>query len=234
MTTPPRRGNNPATRLKGRAKTLPFPFCTWSIQLAAGWRSGVTQASHRALLVNREPLFNVPPVVVAVLAVLVLIHVVRIFILSEQQDIEFLLTFAFIPARYDSSVVLGGALPGEGADVWTFVTYALLHADWTHLAVNTVWLLPFGTAVARRFGAQRFLAFFAVTAAAGAALHLATHAGEEPLSYEHGFPLRLVAPGRRGFEWVKWITRVEVLTAPDPGQVLGIFTSSFTDAGRGG
>ncbi len=62
---------------------------------------------------------------------------------------------------------------------------------------------------------------------------LATHVGEEPLSYEHGFPLRLVAPGRRGFEWVKWITRVEVLTAPDPGQVVSIFTSSFTDAGRG-
>ncbi len=62
---------------------------------------------------------------------------------------------------------------------------------------------------------------------------LATHLNEEPLSHEHGFPLRLVAPGRRGFEWVKWITHVEVLTAPDPGQVLSIFTSSFTDAGRG-
>ncbi|HEV2583059.1 MAG TPA: molybdopterin-dependent oxidoreductase [Ktedonobacteraceae bacterium] len=63
---------------------------------------------------------------------------------------------------------------------------------------------------------------------------LATHVDEEPLSHEHGFPLRLVAPGRRGFEWIKWITRIEVLTAPDPGQVLSIFTSSFTDAGRGG
>ncbi len=62
---------------------------------------------------------------------------------------------------------------------------------------------------------------------------LATHSGEDSLSHEHGFPLRLVAPGRRGFEWVKWITRVEVLTAPDEGQVLSIFTSSFTDAGRG-
>jgi DMSO/TMAO reductase YedYZ molybdopterin-dependent catalytic subunit len=62
---------------------------------------------------------------------------------------------------------------------------------------------------------------------------LATHIDEEPLSHEHGFPLRLVAPGHRGFEWVKWITRVEVLSAPDPGQVLSIFTSSFTDAGRG-
>jgi DMSO/TMAO reductase YedYZ molybdopterin-dependent catalytic subunit len=62
---------------------------------------------------------------------------------------------------------------------------------------------------------------------------LATHVGSEPLSHAHGFPLRLVAPGRRGLEWVKWITRIEVLTTPDPGQVLSIFTSSFTDAGRG-
>ncbi len=62
---------------------------------------------------------------------------------------------------------------------------------------------------------------------------LATHLNEEPLSHEHGFPLRLVAPGRRGFEWVKWITHIEVLTSPDPGQVLSIFTSSFTDVGRG-
>ena len=62
---------------------------------------------------------------------------------------------------------------------------------------------------------------------------LATHIDEEPLSYEHGFPLRLVAPGRRGFEWVKWITRIEVLTELDVGQVVSIFSSSFTDAGRG-
>jgi membrane associated rhomboid family serine protease len=130
--------------------------------------------------VKREPLFNIPPVIVAVLAVLALVHAVRIYVLSEQSDIEFLLTFAFIPARYDTSIVLGGVLPGGfGAQLWTFMTYALIHADWTHFGVNAVWLLPFGSAVARRFGPLRFLAFFAVTAAAGAALHLATHAGEQ-------------------------------------------------------
>ena len=131
------------------------------------------------LPVKREPVFNIPPVVVALLAVLVLVHAVRTLVLSEQQDLEFLLTFSFIPVRYDSSVVLGDTLPGGGADIWTFVTYALIHADWTHLAVNAIWLLPFGSAVARRFGASRFLAFFVVTAAAGAAVHLATHAGEQ-------------------------------------------------------
>jgi len=62
---------------------------------------------------------------------------------------------------------------------------------------------------------------------------LATHVEDEPLSHEHGFPLRLVAPGRRGFEWVKWIVRIDVLTAPDPGQVVSIFTSSLSDSGSG-
>src|SRR6187551_1910519 len=100
-------------------------------------------------------------------------------LLTNEQNVEFLLTFAFIPARYDTSVVPGGALPGGGgAEVWTFVTYSLIHADWTHFGVNAIWLLPFGSAVARRFGTYRFIAFYAVTAAAGALAHLVTHAGE--------------------------------------------------------
>ncbi len=46
-------------------------------------------------------------------------------------------------------------------------------------------------------------------------LLLATHVGDEELSAEHGFPLRLVAPGYRGYGWVKWISEVEV--SRDPG-----------------
>jgi multisubunit Na+/H+ antiporter MnhG subunit len=81
----------------------------------------------------------------------------------------------------------------------------------------------------------RYISFISITSyrwslpleEARAAL-LATHIDDQPISHEHGFPLRLVAPGRRGFQWVKWITHVEVLTEPDPGQVISIFTSSFT------
>jgi hypothetical protein len=62
---------------------------------------------------------------------------------------------------------------------------------------------------------------------------LASHVGGERLSHDHGAPLRLVAPGRRGFEWVKWIVRIEVLTAPDAGQIVSLYSSSFTPAGRG-
>ena len=39
---------------------------------------------------------------------------------------------------------------------------------------------------------------------------LATHVGGAPLSRGHGFPARLVAPDKRGFEWVKWVERIEV------------------------
>jgi membrane associated rhomboid family serine protease len=127
---------------------------------------------------SREPILNVPPVVVATLGLMGLVHAARLF-LSRQADLEFLLAFAFIPARYDAGILPGGGLPGGwGAQIWTFVTYALIHADLMHLGINAVWLLAFGTPLARRLGTTRFLAFFTVTAIAGAAAHLATHAGE--------------------------------------------------------
>ncbi len=44
-----------------------------------------------------------------------------------------------------------------------------------------------------------------------AALLLATAVAGRPLSRGHGAPARLVVPGHRGFAWVKWVTRIEVL-----------------------
>ncbi len=43
---------------------------------------------------------------------------------------------------------------------------------------------------------------------------LATHVTGERLSHGHGFPVRLVAPTRRGFEWVKWVTEIEITETP--------------------
>jgi DMSO/TMAO reductase YedYZ molybdopterin-dependent catalytic subunit len=62
---------------------------------------------------------------------------------------------------------------------------------------------------------------------------LATELGGEALSHGHGAPARLVAPGERGFVWVKWLVALEVIDQPDLGQLLAINTSSLSPAGRG-
>ena len=45
-------------------------------------------------------------------------------------------------------------------------------------------------------------------------LLVATGVGGRPLSAGHGAPARLVAPGRRGFWWVKWLSSIEPSDTP--------------------
>lgn len=41
---------------------------------------------------------------------------------------------------------------------------------------------------------------------------LATHVGGEPLAHPHGSPVRAVIPSRRGWFWVKWLTKIELFS----------------------
>lgn len=126
---------------------------------------------------SREPVLNIPFGMTAVLVIMAGIHGLRA-LLPLATDAEVIWTFGFVPARYDASVLAGRFPGGVGAEIWTFLTYAFLHADLTHIAFNMLWMLPFGSAVARRFGTTRFFVFFAVTAIAGALAHLVTHQHE--------------------------------------------------------
>ncbi|HEY6259657.1 MAG TPA: rhomboid family intramembrane serine protease [Xanthobacteraceae bacterium] len=124
----------------------------------------------------REPAFNLPPVVLGLVAWLCFIHVMVALVLPVDETERLLELFAFEPLRYHATDALEIALPGGiPAAIWTFVTYAFFHANWPHLVFNLIWLVAFGTPVARRFGAWRFLAFFVFTAAGGALAHLVTH-----------------------------------------------------------
>jgi membrane associated rhomboid family serine protease len=144
-------------------------------------RSGVILSEPSAPK-PREPIFNIPAPITITIAVLVLVQLARIFLLTDEQDADFILAFGFIPARYSGGVAIGSLPGGFAADLWTFFTYAFIHADWTHLGFNLAWLVPFGSALARRFGAWRYPLFMLVTAAFGALAHLATHLGAiEPM-----------------------------------------------------
>jgi membrane associated rhomboid family serine protease len=124
----------------------------------------------------REPILTLPGALSAYVLLLAVIHL-RVLL---PPDLEYwtIEVFGFIPKRYDSTLLATPFPGGSPAKVWSFVTYSLLHANLSHIGFNVLWLLPFGSAVARRFGAARFFLFMAVTAIAGALAHLITHEHE--------------------------------------------------------
>ena len=125
----------------------------------------------------REPILTLPGALTAYVALLALIHVGRLLLPPELDDLVIEM-FGFIPKRYDQTLLATPFPGGAGAKIWSFVSYSLLHANLSHIGFNVLWLLPFGSALARRFGAVRFFVFMAVTAAGGALAHLLTHEHE--------------------------------------------------------
>lgn len=125
-----------------------------------------------------QPMFNVPPAVLGLAVALIASHVIAAVVLGDRYS-EWLSWFAFVPARYDVAVdgvryVFGGA---PLTDYTAFFTYAFMHGDFTHLGMNTIWLLAMGSAVAQRIGGLRFMLFFLAATMGGAALHLVLHWG---------------------------------------------------------
>jgi membrane associated rhomboid family serine protease len=144
---------------------------------------------------TREPILNVPAAVVATLALLAVIHG-GLALLPDDIDETVVWTLAFIPARY---VSLSGDIPGGPLAAWTsFVTHQFVHGDVTHLLINSAWLLVFGSAVARRIGAGRFLVFGVVCGIAGALTFMGVRWGEAvPMVGASGAISGLMAAGFR-------------------------------------
>jgi membrane associated rhomboid family serine protease len=150
---------------------------------------------HRVTL-RREPMFNAPAVVIILTVILLAIQAALNSAPDSVQD-RVIRDFAFIPGRLTIAIwpqrlidlldransdptaleqaremrelrVLSG-----GTKPWTLLTYAFLHGSWTHVLLNSIWLIAFGPPIARRFGSPRFLLFMAVTAIASALAHWA-------------------------------------------------------------
>jgi membrane associated rhomboid family serine protease len=144
---------------------------------------------------DREKIFNIPFVLVALVGSMLGIHLLR-QLLPVDQDISALIHFGFVPGRFtyffDPGRIAKVIAAAQQADPmqaeidraflnnggplwWTPLTYAFLHANWAHVGFNALWLVAFGAPVARRFGNQRFIAFCLGGAVAGALAHLVTH-----------------------------------------------------------
>ncbi len=119
----------------------------------------------------RQRVFNLPRVVVALIAACAAIHGLQVYLLSLDPDMWELVFYkaAFIPLLYS------GQFEMDVFAITAPLSYSLLHASLPHLAVNMIWLAAFGSPLANRMGASRFLLFWAVTAIAAAALHYVLH-----------------------------------------------------------
>jgi membrane associated rhomboid family serine protease len=125
---------------------------------------------------GQTPVFNAPAVVLVVIGVLVAVHV-ALALLDESWRVFAYYALALIPVRWTDP-----AYPMlEGSQYWSLASYMLLHADWMHLLFNALWLLVFGTPVARYLGARRFLVLCLVAGVAGGLASLALHWGQEIL-----------------------------------------------------
>ncbi|MFZ4787088.1 MAG: rhomboid family intramembrane serine protease [Beijerinckiaceae bacterium] len=143
---------------------------------------------------QREPVFNLPPVITALLLLMGAIFFVMV-LLPEEMGSFLLLDWSFIPARFAAGLGLdplaalqtasGQKLSAEDAVIiqflteedtmrpWTLLSYALLHGSGLHLFLNGVWLAAFGSPLARRVGAERFLLLFGLCAIGGGLTHFA-------------------------------------------------------------
>jgi membrane associated rhomboid family serine protease len=153
-------------------------------------------AGDGAFVARREPAFNAPFVVVALVLILLAIHLAMSLVSDAEQD-SIVRQFAFIPGRLtiafwpdelgrllaranqdpqalrQAAILRHFRVVEGGSKIWTLLTYAFLHGNWTHVGLNVIWIVAFGPPVARRIGAVRFLALFAATAIAGALVHWA-------------------------------------------------------------
>lgn len=136
---------------------------------------------------GRQPIFMAPGAVSALAGLLVAVHLGASLILDIDGLGNLRIWFGFIPFRLTAPELLpGGMVPL----LWTGFTHALLHIDFTHLLINTAWLLIFGTPVARRYGTTPFFLVFFFGALAGAVLLMAVQ-----LAFVNEFSVLIGASG---------------------------------------
>lgn len=117
-----------------------------------------------------EPIFNIPGVVIALIGICVAVYVYENYLISEQQNYEFMLNFSLIPARFS----LAGSF-SDPAALFTLISYSFMHGGIEHIVVNMIWLAAFGSPLAGRIGTARMIVFWVFTAIIAGLTHYAIY-----------------------------------------------------------
>lgn len=117
--------------------------------------------------ITHEPLVNIPPYTKYLLGVIIAIHLVMTFILSEDQNNWTFLHLGFIPGRFTGSALF------EPLALLTPITHMFIHGGWLHIAMNSIMLLAFGAGVEKWIGGKKMIIVFLLCGLFGLATHLA-------------------------------------------------------------
>ena len=118
----------------------------------------------------RERAINIPFSVLALIALCLGVHAIRTYVLALASDNDVLFYGAFIPLRY------AAADTGWTIEAFTStLTYSFLHGSFSHVFNNTLWLVVFGSPLARTLGGVKFLMFWALAAIIAAGFHFASN-----------------------------------------------------------
>ena len=176
----------------------------------------------------RQPFLRAPPVVLWLIGALVALHLARISAPGDRPD-ALVYQFGLYPWRY-SHAFLESRMADPGT-LWEraipFVSYMGLHGSWTHLVINSLWLLAFGPIVARRYGNILFLAFFLLCGVVAAMTYLALNWGDSlSVIGASGAISGLMAAGLRMLPGqTPWAVPDETPLAPLLSRQLVIFTA---------
>ena len=127
---------------------------------------GLLEGERPGAALPRQAMFNVPPLVLALIGVNVAVHLVTLG-LAHDAFVWVLIHLAFIPVRY-SVEDLGGWAAWLGP-----FSHQFLHGGWLHLLMNMVMLAAFGSPVERMVGRQSMLVLYLFSGVIGAFTHFA-------------------------------------------------------------
>ncbi|MFN3826014.1 MAG: rhomboid family intramembrane serine protease [Micavibrio sp.] len=103
---------------------------------------------------DHVPLINLPPFTKFMLLSFLALHILTDVILPPPQQFWVFTHFGFVPAYYS------GTAPGGWAAFAGPFTFTFLHGNWTHMILNGLMLMAFGTGVEKWMGGKRLLVFF--------------------------------------------------------------------------
>lgn len=116
----------------------------------------------------RVPMFNIPPVVSALLLIIIIGYLVQVIVPASTG--QWMLTnLGFIPARYTLA-----DQPGWQTFIGPF-SYMMLHGGPMHLGMNALMLLAFGAGMERMIGGARLVGFLITTGVIAAFCHMAIY-----------------------------------------------------------